>query len=52
MPCLSFVVVAWGALAHAQDVTLTEQHLGREVGVDLQLADLSEVSGYFTTGRR
>ena len=33
--------------ALAQQVTTPEAHLGRPVGVDFQLADWSEVSGYF-----
>ena len=35
------------AAAHAQQVTTPEAHLGRPVGVDFQLADWSEVGGYF-----
>ncbi len=38
---------ALAATAHAQQVTTPEAHLGRPVGVDFQLADWSEVSGYF-----
>ena len=35
------------AVAAAQDVTSPEQHLGRPVGVDFELADWAEVSSYF-----
>ncbi len=36
----------WAPSLHAQTVTTPEQHLGRPVGVDFELADWTEVSGY------
>ena len=42
-----FLAFSLCAPALAQQVTTPEAHLGRPVGVDFQLADWSEVSGYF-----
>ncbi len=40
-------LLALAPLAAAQDVTTPEEHLGRPVGRDFELADWDEVSGYF-----
>ena len=34
-------------LAYAQNITTPDEHLGRPLGVDFQLADWDEVSSYY-----
>ena len=48
LPLASASLILLAAVpATAQDVTTPEQHLGRPVGVDFQLADWDEVTSYF-----
>ncbi len=41
------LALALAAQVTAQPVTTPSEHLGRPAGVDFELADWSEVSGYF-----
>ena len=43
----AFATLLLGSLAAAPQVTTPEQHLGRPVGVDFELADWQEVSSYY-----
>lgn len=43
----TLLLASCAATAHASDVTDPEAFLGRQPGADFQLADWSEVSGYF-----